>query len=268
MSMDSAATRRRRCSKCSTPSKPPFQRPLLDPRLRLSRVSSCVPRTSVADPAPLQDRMEIITLPGTSKREALDRHPVPVPKQREANGLTDQTARSRRRDPRDLRYYTASRAAQLEADRVGVPQDRAPRREGGSKATLTKITPQKIKKLPAFRSTASARPRRPPRGRVHGPRLHRVGGELLQTEVSVTPARASSGHGRLGEVSRSRPRRALLRAHRAPRARAHARLLLEGRPAHPRARGRTPKDGPSPGSRSPRRSRPRSRAFRSAPRSR
>ena len=67
-----------------------------------------------------------------------------------------------------------------------------------------------------------------------------TGGELLQTEVSVTPGKGKlQVTGRLGEVMQESANAAMsLRALAGEAAGALARLLLEGRHPHPRARGR------------------------------
>ena len=246
----------------------------LDLDYDLSRVMFvCTANVLSQIPRPLQDRMEIIQLPGYIESEKLS-IATPVPGAEAARGQRAHRAAhrvQRRRDPRDHPplHARVGRAQPRARDRVGVPQDRARRREGGRRTRRSRRSRRRrSRSCSACRSTASARPRRTTASAsAPGLAYTEVGGELLQTEVSVTPGKGKlQVTGRLGEVMQeSAQRRALLRAHAREAARAHARLLLEGRHPHPRARGRHAQGRPvGRASRSPPRSRPRSRACRSA----
>ena len=89
----SAATRRRRCSRCSTPSRTTRSRDhYLEVPFDLSKVMF-VATANQLDPIPpaLRDRLEIIELPGYTREEKLhDRAQFLVPKQLEEHGLTSE----------------------------------------------------------------------------------------------------------------------------------------------------------------------------------
>jgi ATP-dependent Lon protease len=227
----------------------------LDLDYDLSRVMFvCTANVLSQIPRPLQDRMEIIQLPGYIESEKLSiaTHFL-VPKQREANGLTDQHIQfSDAAILEIIRYYTReSGVRSLEREIASVCRKIA--RDvvkAGANATLTKITPQKIKKLlgvPKYRFGQAEEADRV--GVCTGLAYTEVGGELLQTEVSVTPGRGKlQVTGRLGEVMQESANAALSYV------RSRAKQLGLTRDFYSKVdlhihvpEGATPKDGPSAG---------------------
>jgi ATP-dependent Lon protease len=227
----------------------------LDLDYDLSRVMFvCTANVLSQIPRPLQDRMEIITLPGYIESEKLSiATQFLVPKQREANGLTDQHIQFNDAAILEIiRYYTReSGVRSLEREIASVCRKIA--RDvvkAGASATLTKITPQKIKKLlgvPKYRFGQAEESDRV--GVCTGLAYTEVGGELLQTEVSVTPGKGKlQVTGRLGEVMQESANAALSYI------RSRAKQLGLTRDFYSKVdlhihvpEGATPKDGPSAG---------------------
>jgi ATP-dependent Lon protease len=205
-------------------------------------------------PRPLQDRMEIITLPGYIESEKLSiATQFLVPKQREANGLTEQhIAFSDAAILEMIRYYTReSGVRSLEREIASVCRKIA--RDvvkAGPNATLTKITPQKIKKLlgvPKYRFGQAEEADRV--GVCTGLAYTEVGGELLQTEVSVTPGKGKlQVTGRLGEVMQESANAALSYVRTRAKQLGLTRDFYSKVDLHIHVpEGATPKDGPSAG---------------------
>src|SRR5262245_16602613 len=227
----------------------------LDLDYDLSRVMFvCTANVLSQIPRPLQDRMEIIQLPGYIESEKLSiANQFLVPKQREANGLTEQHIQfSDAAILEIIRYYTReSGVRSLEREIASVCRKIA--RDvvkAGPNATLTKITPQKIKKLlgvPKYRFGQAEEADRV--GVCTGLAYTEVGGELLQTEVSVTPGKGKlQVTGRLGEVMQESANAALSYV------RSRAKQLGLTRDFYSKVdlhihvpEGATPKDGPSAG---------------------
>ena len=227
----------------------------LDLDYDLSRVMFvCTANVLPQIPRPLQDRMEIITLPGYIESEKLSiATQFLVPKQREANGLTEQhIAFSDAAILEMIRYYTReSGVRSLEREIASVCRKIA--RDvvkAGPNATLTKITPQKIKKLlgvPKYRFGQAEEADRV--GVCTGLAYTEVGGELLQTEVSVTPGKGKlQVTGRLGEVMQESANAALSYVRTRAKQLGLTRDFYSKVDIHIHVpEGATPKDGPSAG---------------------
>jgi ATP-dependent Lon protease len=157
-------------------------------------------------PRPLQDRMEIITLPGYIESEKLQiARRFLVPKVIEANGLDDSKISFSDGAILDIiRYYTREAGVRsLERELASICRKVA--RDvvkAGDDASLARITPAKVKKLlGAWKFRFGKAEAEDLVGVCTGLAFTEVGGELLQTEVSVTPGRGKlQVTGRLGEV--------------------------------------------------------------------
>src|SRR5262249_49449976 len=157
-------------------------------------------------PRPLQDRMEIIQLPGYIEGEKLEiaRHFL-VPKVREANGLAaEQIEFSDAAILEMIRHYTReSGVRNLEREIASICRKGA--REvvkAGPEFRRARITPGAVKRwlgVARFRYGKAETEDRI--GVCTGLAYTEVGGELLQTEVSVTPGKGKLQiTGRLGDV--------------------------------------------------------------------
>ncbi len=158
-------------------------------------------------PRPLQDRMEIIQLPGYIESEKLSiAREFLVRKQREANGLEE-----RHIDFADaaileiIRFYTREsgvRSLEREIASICRKVAREVVKEGKEHARRVRISPAKVRKLLGvhrFRHGLAEEGERV--GVCTGLAYTDVGGELLQTEVAVTPGKGKLVvTGRLGEV--------------------------------------------------------------------
>jgi ATP-dependent Lon protease len=205
-------------------------------------------------PRPLQDRMEIIQLPGYIESEKLQiARDYLVPKQREANGLTEEHIVFNDAAILEIiRYYTReSGVRNLEREIASVCRKVA--RDvvkAGDAAALTRIAPAKVRKLlgvPKYRFGQAEESDRV--GVCTGLAYTEVGGELLQTEVSVTPGKGKlQVTGRLGEVMQESANAAMSYV------RSRAKQLGLTRDFYSKVdihihvpEGATPKDGPSAG---------------------
>ncbi|HKE12447.1 MAG TPA: endopeptidase La [Myxococcota bacterium] len=157
-------------------------------------------------PRPLQDRMEIIQIPGYIESEKLSiARSFLVPKQREANGL-----KAEHIDFQDsglleiIRHFTReSGVRSLEREIASICRKVA--REvvkGGEQFKTVRITAPTVRKylgVPKYRFGKAEEADRV--GVCTGLAYTETGGELLQTEVSVTPGKGKlQVTGRLGEV--------------------------------------------------------------------
>ncbi len=227
----------------------------LDLDYDLSRVMFvCTANVLSQIPRPLQDRMEIITLPGYIESEKLSiAKDFLVPKQREANGLTEANIEfSDSAILEIIRFYTReSGVRSLEREIASVCRKVA--REvvkAGPEATLAKITPAKVKKLlgvPKYRFGQAEEADRV--GVCTGLAYTEVGGELLQTEVSVTPGKGKlQVTGRLGEVMQESANAALSYVRTRAKQLGLTRDFYSKVDIHIHVpEGATPKDGPSAG---------------------
>ena len=158
-------------------------------------------------PRPLQDRMEIIQLPGYIESEKLQiAKDFLVKKQREANGLEAGHVEFTDAGLLEIvRYYTReSGVRNLEREIASVCRKvaREVLKQGKGDAKSTRITPAKVKKLLGERKYRHGQAEDEDRvGLCTGLAYTEVGGELLQSEVAVTPGRGKLVvTGRLGEV--------------------------------------------------------------------
>jgi ATP-dependent Lon protease len=205
-------------------------------------------------PRPLQDRMEIIQLPGYIESEKLQiARQFLVPKETKANGLNDDLIEFS--DPAILeiiRHYTReSGVRNLEREIASICRKVA--RDvvkAGDKAGKAKITPARVKKLLGVAKYRFGKAEESDRvGVCTGLAYTEVGGELLQTEVSVTPGKGKvQVTGRLGEVMQESANAALSYV------RSRAKQLGLKRDFYSKVdihihvpEGATPKDGPSAG---------------------
>jgi ATP-dependent Lon protease len=227
----------------------------LDLDYDLSRVMFvCTANVLSQIPRPLQDRMEIIQLPGYIESEKLSiATEFLVPKQREANGLSEQHIEfSEAAILEIIRYYTReSGVRSLEREIASVCRKVA--RDvvkAGASATLARITPAKVKKLlgvPKYRFGQAEEADRV--GVCTGLAYTEVGGELLQTEVSVTPGKGKlQVTGRLGEVMQESANAALSYVRTRAKQLGLTRDFYSKVDIHIHVpEGATPKDGPSAG---------------------
>jgi ATP-dependent Lon protease len=227
----------------------------LDLDYDLSRIMFiCTANVLSQIPRPLQDRMEIIQIPGyiESEKLAIARQFL-VPKQREANGLKEEHIEfSDGAILEIVRHYTReSGVRSLEREIASICRKVA--RDvvkAGDKATKARITPSRVKKLLGVQRYRYGRAEVENRvGVCTGLAYTEVGGELLQTEVSVTPGKGKlQVTGRLGEVMQESANAALSYV------RSRAKQLGLTRDFYSKVdihihvpEGATPKDGPSAG---------------------
>jgi ATP-dependent Lon protease len=227
----------------------------LDLDYDLSRVMFvCTANVLSQIPRPLQDRMEIIQIPGYIESEKLSiAKQFLVRKQREANGLSEEHIEFTDSALLEIvRHYTReSGVRNLEREIASICRKVA--REvvkAGDAATLTKITPARVKKLLGVQKFRFGRAEEGDRvGVCTGLAYTEVGGELLQTEVSVTPGKGKlQVTGRLGEVMQESANAAMSYV------RSRAKQLGLTRDFYSKVdihihvpEGATPKDGPSAG---------------------
>ena len=157
-------------------------------------------------PRPLQDRMEIIQLPGYIENEKLQiAKDFLVPKEREANGLSEANIEFLDAGILELiRYFTReSGVRNLEREIASICRKVAKQvvkdGEGAKKARITAAAVKRHLGMRKFRHGLAEEADRV--GLCTGLAFTEVGGELLQTEVAVTPGRGKLVvTGRLGEV--------------------------------------------------------------------
>jgi ATP-dependent Lon protease len=151
--------------------------------------------------------MEIIQLPGYIESEKLQiARDFLVPKQREANGLEERHIEfSDAAILEIIRYYTREsgvRSLEREIASICRKVAREVVKEGKDHARGIKVSPARVKKLlgvPRYRHGRAEEDNRV--GVCTGLAYTEVGGELLQTEVAVTPGKGKLVvTGRLGEV--------------------------------------------------------------------
>ncbi len=227
----------------------------LDLDYDLSRIMFiCTANVLAQIPRPLQDRMEIIQIPGYIEGEklAIARQYL-VPKQRAANGLAEEHIEfSDAAILEVIRHYTReSGVRNLEREIASICRKVA--RDvvkAGDAASLARITPARVKKLLGVQKFRFGRAEEEDRvGVCTGLAYTEVGGELLQTEVSVTPGKGKlQVTGRLGEVMQESANAAMSYV------RSRAKQLGLTRDFYSKVdihihvpEGATPKDGPSAG---------------------
>jgi ATP-dependent Lon protease len=227
----------------------------LDLDYDLSRVMFvCTANVLSNIPRPLQDRMEIIHIPGYVESEKLNiARQYLVPKQREANGLKEEHVEFTDAAILEVvRHYTReSGVRSLERELASICRKVARAVvKAGDKAALTRITPAKVKKLLGVQKYRFGRAESEDLvGVCTGLAYTETGGELLQTEVSVTPGKGKlQVTGRLGEVMQESANAAMSYV------RSRAKQLGLSRDFYSKVdihihvpEGATPKDGPSAG---------------------
>jgi len=227
----------------------------LDLDYDLSRVMFvCTANVLSQIPRPLQDRMEIIQLPGYIESEKLAiANDYLVPKQREANGLNQEQIVFT--DPALLeviRHYTREAGVRsLERELASICRKVARQVvAAGDDVKLTKVTPAKVKKLLGVAKYRFGQAEVEDRvGVCTGLAYTEVGGELLQTEVSVTPGKGKlQVTGRLGEVMQESANAALSYVRSRAKQLGLIRDFYSKVDIHIHVpEGATPKDGPSAG---------------------
>ena len=157
-------------------------------------------------PRPLQDRMEIIQIPGYIENEKLEIAKAHlVEKVQSGNGLSDEDMRftegailevirhyTRESGVRGLERELASIARKVAREKVSASEDFKP----------VKVTPKLVRKYLGVQKHRVGKTEAENRiGVTTGLAYTEVGGELLQTEVAVTPGKGKLQiTGRLGEV--------------------------------------------------------------------
>jgi ATP-dependent Lon protease len=227
----------------------------LDVDYDLSRVMFvCTANVLHQIPRPLQDRMEIIQLPGyiESEKLAIAREFL-VPKQREANGLTPEHIEFSDAGILEIvrRYTRESGVRSLEREIASVCRKVA--REvvkQGESVRCTRVGASAVKRMLGVAKYRYGRAEEVDQiGVCTGLAYTEVGGELLQTEVSVTPGKGKlQVTGRLGEVMQESANAAMSYV------RSRAKQLGLSRDFYSKVdihvhvpEGATPKDGPSAG---------------------
>jgi len=205
-------------------------------------------------PRPLQDRMEVIQLPGYIESEKLQiARQFLVRKQLEANGLTDEQIEFTDAGLLEIirRYTRESGVRSLEREIASVcrkvAREVVKQGEDSKRARISAAAVKRMLGVPKF--THGRAEEEDQVGVCTGLAYTEVGGELLQTEVSVTPGRGKlQVTGRLGEVMQESANAAMSYV------RSRAKQLGLSRDFYSKVdlhvhvpEGATPKDGPSAG---------------------
>jgi ATP-dependent Lon protease len=228
----------------------------LDIDYDLSRVMFvCTANVLHQIPRPLQDRMEIIQLPGYIESEKLEiARNFLVPKVIEANGLKPEHVEFTDGGLLDvIRHYTReSGVRSLERELASICRKVAREvvKEGAQQAKKRRVTPAIVRKflgVPKYRYGQKEQEDRV--GVCTGLAFTETGGELLQTEASVT---AGTGKlqitGRLGEVMQESANAAMSYVRSRAKQLGLARDFYSKVEIHVHVpEGATPKDGPSAG---------------------
>ncbi len=227
----------------------------LDLDYDLSRVMFvCTANVLSQIPRPLQDRMEIIQIPGYIESEKLQiAKEFLVPKQLEANGLNpDQAEFSDAGLLEVIRRYTReSGVRNLEREIASVCRKVARQVvKEGEGFQKRRISPSAVKKLLGVAKFRFGEKEKEDRvGVCTGLAFTEVGGELLQTEVSVTPGQGKLQiTGRLGDVMQESANAAMSYVRSRAKQLGLARDFYSKVDIHIHVpEGATPKDGPSAG---------------------
>ncbi len=210
--------------------------------------------TLPAIPMPLQDRMEIIRIPGYTELEKTKIAQLYlIRKQREANGLTEKNITFTEAALKLLirRYTKEAGVRNLEREIASICRKVA--REvarSGNKEKMIRITPKKVQQylgVPKFHYGLAEE--HDQIGICMGLAWTEVGGELLTTEVSVMPGKGKmTVTGKLGDVMQESAQAAMSYV------RSRAETLGLGREFYSKLdthihlpEGSIPKDGPSAG---------------------
>jgi len=206
-------------------------------------------------PRPLQDRMEIIQIPGYIESEKLQiARDFLVPKVIEANGLEPRHVEFTDAGLLEvIRHYTReSGVRNLEREIASICRKVAREvvKEGAETAKRRRITPAVVRKLLGVAKYRFGRKEQEDRiGVCTGLAFTETGGELLQTEVSVTPGKGKLQiTGRLGEVMQESANAAMSYVRSRAKQLGLARDFYSKVDIHVHVpEGATPKDGPSAG---------------------
>ena len=227
----------------------------LDLDYDLSRVMFiCTANVLHQIPRPLQDRMEIIQIPGYIEQEKLAiAREFLIPKVRAANGLTESHIEfSDAAVLEIIRHYTReSGVRNLERELASICRKVA--REvvkAGESTTKVRISPARVKKYLGVSKYRYGKAEEGNRvGVCTGLAYTDVGGELLQTEVSVTPGKGKlQVTGRLGEVIQESANAAMSYVRSRAKQLGLTRDFFSKVEIHIHVpEGATPKDGPSAG---------------------
>jgi ATP-dependent Lon protease len=228
----------------------------LDLDYDLSRVMFvCTANVLHQIPRPLQDRMEIIQIPGYIEPEKLQiARNFLVPKVIEANGLRAEHVEFTDGGLLEvIRHYTREAGVRnLEREIASICRKVAREvvKEGAEKARRRRVTPAVVRKLLGVPRYRFGRKEQEDRiGVCTGLAFTDTGGELLQTEVSVTPGKGKLQiTGRLGEVMQESANAAMSYVRSRAKQLGLARDFYSKVDIHVHVpEGATPKDGPSAG---------------------
>jgi len=227
----------------------------LDLDYDLSRVMFvCTANVLHQIPRPLQDRMEIIQLPGYIESEKLTiARQFLVHKQLEANGLRSEHIEFTDAALLELirRYTRESGVRNLEREIASICRKVAREvAKAGASARKVRVGPPAVKRylgVPRYRFGRAEVENQV--GVCTGLAYTETGGELLQTEISVTPGRGKlQVTGRLGEVMQESANAAMSYVRSRAKQLGLARDFYSKVDIHIHVpEGATPKDGPSAG---------------------
>ncbi len=226
----------------------------LDLDYDLSRVMFvCTANVLHQIPRPLQDRMEIINIPGYIESEKLQiARDFLVKKQLEANGLNDSQIAFTDQGLLEIirRYTRESGVRNLEREIASVCRKVAREVVKDKDAKKVRVTPGAVRRYLGIAKYRFGRAEEEDQvGLCTGLAYTEVGGELLTTEVAVTPGKGKlQVTGRLGEVMQESANAAISYI------RSRAKQLGLQRDFYSKVdihihvpEGATPKDGPSAG---------------------
>ena len=213
----------------------------------------CTANSLYGIPAPLQDRMEIIRLPGyldTEKVQIARR--FLVPKQRAAAGLSEEdfAVTPPAIEALITRYTREAGVRNLEREIAGLARKVAKRKAAGQLRGRVQVTPRQLERLlgPArFLDTVVERTARV--GVANGLAWTETGGDLLTIEVSILPGKGEVQlTGKLGDVMRESGQAALSYARARARQLGLDKWFYRDIDVHVHVpEGAMPKDGPSAG---------------------
>jgi ATP-dependent Lon protease len=214
----------------------------------------CTANTLHGIPAPLQDRLEIIRIAGYTDLEKLAiANRYLVPKQKETNGLDEVPVEFSRKGLMELihRYTKESGVRGLEREIATLCRKVAKDvLRSGNREERQRVTAKRVHKLlgpPRYRYGMTED--RDEIGLVTGLAWTEVGGELLQTEVTVMPGKGKLIlTGKLGDVMQESAQAAMSYVRSRAERFGLDKKFLEHVDVHVHvAEGAVPKDGPSAG---------------------
>jgi ATP-dependent Lon protease len=185
-----------------------FQDHYLDLDYDLSDVMFITTANSLhAIPGPLQDRMEIIQLPGYTEWEKLSiAEKYLIPKQKDANGIADiETDFGEEPIRHVIHHYTKEagvRSLEREISTICRKIAKEVVRKGKGEGTRFRVTTKNLAKyLGVQRFRTSKKEEQDDIGLTNGLAVTMYGGDLLATEVSIVPGKGKLVlTGKLGEV--------------------------------------------------------------------